>query len=232
MNILFFGCIHEPYAHPDYLPFLDELDSVYAFDRTICTGDEADIHNVRWYQSHPDAYAPQEEYELTKQAFHEEWLTRWPNLELAVSNHGNRYERIMKDAGLPEGVRSKLSPNSIWEIPSWKWSDTIHVRLEDNSLLIAEHGDKGKSFVSRARQGLSYHTVQSHRHLEGGVIWYRSGENVNRFAAQTGCLINPPAPAFSYTHNHPVLGALVLEDGVPVFCPLKTDKRGRWTGKL
>ena len=233
MNTLLIGDLHLPYQHPDAFDFLDALQAEYQCERIVSIGDEADIHHNTWHQANPDALGPEEEYRAAFHLIQTEMYPRWPKLQICNSNHGMRYARIMKLASIPQGVRQKLTPNRIWDVPSsWKWSDKVTFKLGNGSQVVCEHGDKTKKYQLRARAGLSYNTVAGHYHLDGGVIWYRSGEGLNRFAAQTGCLIDFNKPAFAYSHNEPVLGSLVIVDDVPIFHPLKTNKKGRWVGHL
>jgi hypothetical protein len=76
--------------------------------------------------------------------------------------------------------------------------------------------------------------VQADHHRLAGGEWIAT-RLCQRFAAASGCLINPRSPAFSYDRagaKRPMLGALVIYDGVPSFAPMLLDKHGRWIGRL
>jgi len=228
-NTLVISDTHSPYHHPDLLPFLDELVDTYAPQHTVHIGDESEIKGVLWHAQHPDMYGPQHEYERTKQFFHEELFPRFPRLLLCESNHGGRYGRMMQAANIPKGVREKLTLNRIWEMPSsWRWAQKHTLRDT-----VFHHGDKSFGrYTSRARKGFGYNTVSGHWHAEGGIAWYTNGHGKAQWAAATGCLIDPKSPCFGYTSVDPVLGTVVIEDGVPIYIPLRTDKHGRWIGRL
>lgn len=228
MNALALGDIHAPYQHPDILDFIDALVEVYEPAEVVSIGDESDIHHVPWHTQHPDCFGPDQEYEYAREFFHEELFPRFPELRVCNSNHGNRYQRIMKAGDIPAPVRHKLSLNYIWDIPTWEWKDA---HIIDG--IVFRHGDKGfRRYVDRAKRQLEYNTVSGHYHTDGGVAYYTRLDGKAAWSAATGCLINPASPAFEYTDSAPVLGSLIIEHGTPIFCPLKTDKHGRWTGEL
>jgi hypothetical protein len=55
------------------------------------------------------------------------------------------------------------------------------------------------------------------------------------FAAQTGCLVDSHSLAAAYGKNdlkRPVLGSLLIRDGVPMMIPMVVNKRRRWTKAL
>ena len=53
------------------------------------------------------------------------------------------------------------------------------------------------------------------------------------FGAYTGCLIDKDSLAFAYGKvfpRKPILGVLMIVDGVPVNIPMILDEEGRWVG--
>lgn len=223
-NLLFIGDLHCPYEHPDTFDFLAALRAWIRATWVGSVGDETDIHHVQWHQAHPQALGPQCEYEAAKAKL-DRLEKLFPRLKIANSNHGNRYSRIAKAAMLPKDVVRTLP--EIWDKPNWEWAPVHVVELADGQRVTMTHGDKFKH-----TPGMPHGSVQGHRHTEGGVIWHRCATGETSWRANTGCLIDPTAPAFDYTPKHPVLGSVIIQDCIPQFIPMLLDKHGRWSGKF
>lgn len=232
MNVIFISDLHIPYQHPDAFEFLEELKAhIDEPAKVVCLGDMVDIHHTQWHNANPDCMGPEDEYQAACDIMRRNLFKTFPKMEICNSNHGIRYDRIMKLANIPGGVRKKLTQRRIWDAPpGWKWADQVKIKLGDGSIVVAEHGDKCRQFDARAKQGFSYHTVTGHYHTKGGVIWYTSGEGKTRFSVSAGCLIDPNQPAFGYTHHKPVLGTAAIINDEPHFFRMVLDKHGRWNG--
>lgn len=242
-RILAFGCIHLPYHHPDALSFLRALRDDVEPTRVICLGDEVDWQALSAFVRDPDlASAGHELREARRAALHLHDL--FPVCDVLHSNHAARAKRAAKGAGLPRGVLAcpgdvlfgeRLDDGRFVRPQGrglrWRWHHELTLDLRTGPCVFAH--DLGTNLQRIAlEEGVS--VVQADHHRLAGVEWIatRSGQ---RFAAASGCLINPRSPAFAYDRagaKRPMLGALVIYDGVPSFVPMLLDARGRWIGRL
>ena len=53
-NIICIGDLHEPFAHRDALPFIEEVAWSFDVDKVIFLGDEVDSHALSRYTTDPD----------------------------------------------------------------------------------------------------------------------------------------------------------------------------------
>jgi hypothetical protein len=242
-RILAFGCVHLPYHHPDALSFLRALRDDVEPTRVVCLGDEIDWQALSAFVRDPDlASAGHELREARRAAL--ELHDLFPIVDVLHSNHAARPRRVARGAGLPRGVMA--CPGDIlfgeriedgrFVRPKgrglgWRWHHELTLDLRTGPCVFAH--DLGTNLQRIAlEEGVS--VVQADHHRLAGVEWIatRLGQ---RFAAASGCLINPRSPAFAYDRagaKRPMLGALVIYDGVPSFVPMLLDKHGRWIGRL
>lgn len=242
-RILAFGCIHLPYHHPDAFAFLRALRDDAEPTRVVCLGDEVDWQALSAFVRDPDLASSGHELREVRRAIlalHD----LFPTVDVLHSNHAARPRRAAKAAGLPRGVLA--CPGDVlfgdriedgrFVRPKgrglgWRWHHELTLDLRTGPCVFAH--DLGTNLQRIAlEEGVS--VVQADHHRLAGVEWIATRQG-QRFAAASGCLINPRSPAFAYDRagaKRPMLGALVIYDGVPSFVPMLLDRNGRWVGRL
>lgn len=232
--VLFIPDIQAPAHHPDTIPFLTEIRDRYKPTINIAIGDEVDFCWLSDYAKQSEADNPEAEADAAI-AFMRQLYACFPSVYALDSNHvKGRIEKARMRSRMPKWMLRELP--EILDAPlSWQWYDEIIV--DD---VLVRHGHKDGVNLKRAiledipaRFGRPYSLVIGHHHsrfgqacpdlLYGGSVFW---------GAFTGCLVNPAHPFFSYSRGNERLGTLVIDHGRPIPIPMKTDKFGRWTGKL
>ena len=87
----------------------------------------------------------------------------------------------------------------------------------------------------KSAQALNYSGyIQSHYHSRYELKFFSSPEAL-RWGATIGCLIDKDSLAFAYSRvniKRPVLGTLIIIDGVPQLIPMVLKRGNRWNKKL
>lgn len=226
-RVLHIPDLHCPFQHPDALSFLQEVDNEYKTDKKVCSGDEIDAHAYSKWPKDPDGMSAGQELQAAREALIP-FYKAFPEMQVCVSNHTIRPQKMMSTIGLPEAFFPGYS--TMLNAPDkWTWHEHIII---DNVRYI--HGDQGKNGgYGWIRNSEVYHqsVAVGHWHSKAGVVYDSDMFNLN-----SGCLIWPPAYAFKYarnSHKRPNLGCGIVIDGKEAhFIPMHTDKHGRWTGKL
>lgn len=213
--------LHIPYEHPDAYDFIVALQETYKPEITVQTGDVVDLHHQSFHDKHPELLGPRCEFEAAREKMPDycalfDVITR--------GNHGLRPERVGQKMGLlPEMI---TDPNTLWGV------DTLFCKEHWNGDILCRHGDGGFPQFGSKQRRFTHNTVTGHHHTLAGVIHYTLMDGTKKWMASAGALIDPNSPAFSYTPHKPVLGALVIYEDVPLFEPMRLNKRGRWIGHL
>jgi len=219
--------LHCPWEHPDALAFLKAVRKAYKPTKIVCLGDEVDFHNYSKWPKDPDVMSAGQEL---KEAIEHliPFYIEFPEVQVCVSNHTIRPQKMMKLSGLPAAFFPRYS--TLLNAPDgWTWHEHIII---DNVRYI--HGDQGKAgqkgWTSNSEV---YHrsTVVGHWHSKAGVFYDSSMFNLN-----AGCLIWPKAAPFDYgknSHKKPNIGCgLVMRGKEAHYIPMQVDNDGRWTGRL
>lgn len=120
-NFLVISDLHIPYHHPDSFRFLKQVHKAYNCKNVICVGDLVDNHSGSYHESEPDAYGPEEEYELSIK-YMQELQSIFPKMVITPGNHCLIPQRKAKTVGLPASMLSNF--NRIYDLEStWKWVD-------------------------------------------------------------------------------------------------------------
>jgi len=234
MKIMCISDTHYPYAHPDHLDFLKALKAKYKFgakDRYIHLGDEADYSALSFHDSDPDLPNSTRELDLAKEDIHK--LEKvFPKLDLLNSNHGSMVYRKRKFHGFPKQVIKDYADILEVNKKNWKWHDNLIVKDKFGSYYFTHSMNAD---CLKSAQALNYEGyIQSHFHSRFEVKFFSSPESL-RWGATIGCLIDKDSLAFAYSRvniKRPVLGCLVIIDGVPILEPMILRKGNRWVGKL
>jgi hypothetical protein len=229
--ILAIGDCHIPYHHPDAFKFLDCINETYKPSDVVQIGDEIEGHSISMHDSKdPDLLSPGEEFK--KAIFHlKDLYLIFPRVTVLESNHGSLVYRRAKFAGLPIRV---LKPYSeILDAPKgWKWVSKLTIRMTNGEDVYFEHGRSGRPMA--LSRSLAVNTVQGHFHSNFSINYWGNNKRYF-FCVYTGCLIDDESLAFAYnkaTIPRPLLGSVIIQNGIPKLIPMILDKNKKWIGKI
>lgn len=247
-SVLVIGDLHFPYHHKDALDFIDALVRRYKPDHTIQIGDESDFHAVSYHDHDPDLPSPGDEFKLARKNM---WDLRdivGENMDLLESNHGSLVQRKRLTAGLPAvAIRNYrdmwfaaherddgriMLPAHPRGLPKWNWHFDMKIELSSGELCYLHHGKLANTL--RVSQSYGMSAIQGHFHELCSVAYWGTPTGLH-FAAQTGCLVDWHSLAMAYAKNNlkrPVLGSLIILDGLAFVVPMILNNRGRWTRQL
>ncbi len=188
----------------------------------ICVGDETDQFFASMYPRNPDApSSPNGELEQSRETLRK-WYEVFPEMKVAISNHGTRWLRKAIAAEIPSQVL-RAYEELIQAPPGWKWQK--HWVIPTKKPFLVEHGDDwGGQFPHKTaalHNGMS--TVMGHHHSIAGVEHLKTN-GMDVWGMVTGCLIDFDAFAFEYARKYkfkPLLGAGVILDAgkFPLWVP-------------
>lgn len=229
-NILLIPDMHMPYHHPDAMAFLEAVRDWYEPDLVINLGDAADFHAISFHDSDPDLLSAGGELaKLQEGAAELEGL--FPDMYIVGSNHGDLPVRKFKSHGLPSAFLSDY--NSIYGVgEGWKFVDDITLMEKGEPDFYICHNIRKNALQIAQQRGQRFACGHYHENFE---IRYAGNPNSLLWALMSGCLVDKKSLAFSYNKlnlNRPIVGASVVEQGVPVLRPMPLDKKGRWTGEF
>lgn len=229
-RIMVIGDMHYPYQHPDILPFLRHIKNEYNPDCFVQIGDETDGHAISFHDSDPNLDSAGVELEKAKKGL-AELHDEFPNLLVCHSNHGSLIYRRAKAHGLPvqyiKSYREILFPQH--QCPGWSWAFNWKIETPQGPVLF-RHQTTGHVLDAAAAEGCNL--VVGHEHGKFGAQWGATSQRLF-FGAYTGCLIDHKSMAFAYGKLYPrkpIIGVLMIVDGVPVNIPMVLDAEGRWEG--
>jgi UDP-2,3-diacylglucosamine pyrophosphatase LpxH len=150
------------------------------------------------------------------------WYKAFPDMKLAISNHGMRWARKAFEAEIPSQM---LIPyQKLINAPrSWKWRDKWEIASKHPMTMIHGMGYSGQNGHRNAAIDAGMSVVMGHLHANAGISYIKT-EHQRFWGFNTGCLIDEDAIAFEYgkyNRNKPVLGVgVVVDDGLtPIFVP-------------
>lgn len=226
---LIIGDLHCPYLHPDAVKFLKAVKKKYKPHETIFMGDEVDGHAISYHESNPDLPSAGDELKAAIKQL-QPLYKLFPKAVVLDSNHGSLVFRKAMTAGLPEAVikscREILQAPKGW---TWKYDHTIQTAL---GKVYFHHGKSGTH--EKLSKNMALSSVQGHFHNKF-YISYWSSPNGLYFDANAGCLVDRKSRAFAYGNNNlqkPIVGCLVIVNGIPNLIPMHLNNSGRWTKKL
>lgn len=222
--------LHIPAQHPEALEFLDVVDTEFQPDRVVNLGDVHDLARFNYHEQETEMYGALEEVEDAR--VHTRTLYEmFPQMDIVWGNHDLLFYRKAKTAGLPMDLIK--GPNEFWGVgKGWKWHFDLTLTLS-NSEDVYFHHSKGADIL-RVSQAMGMSVVSGHLHEKMGVQFWANPKGLY-FAAQGGCLVDHDALAMSYARNNlkrPLLGCIVIEDGMPRVVPMTLARGGQWTGEV
>lgn len=228
--IFVWGDRHQPYGHKDTVSFLIACKKKYNPDLVIDIGDGEDVHGMNFHEKDEDLLSAghelQEAIRINKLLYEE-----FPEVMACESNHSSLFFRRGKHHGFPRHVLKEY--RDILEAPAgWTLHHEIIVQMSNGKKVLFCHGYGSNVLRVSQQRGIS--TVQGHHHSKQGIQYWANYDGVY-FAAQVGCLIDDKSMAFAYnklTPERPLLGCLIIENGIPKVLPMILDRKGRWTGEV
>lgn len=228
-NTLFVSDLHFPFAHPDALEFLVEIQRTFKLTRVVCLGDIIDWHGLSRFMRDPRLPSVKSEYEKAIVG-----ISRFFNVfydgDYIVGNHDHRPHARALEANVPDFLMKDM--RQILNIPK-EWA--IHENdlwLDENT--IVRHGDGLATDAIRTAIQCGKSIIIGDKHTRLQVQWHQSDYNTV-FGMNCACLVDPKSQAFAYgkkSIRQPVIGTGIMVGGMPMVIKMALDKSGRWTGKL
>lgn len=228
-TILVIGDLHAPYMHADAVKFLAAVKKVFSPTDVIQIGDEIDGHSLSFHEHDPDLPAPKDELEQARKTL-KPLFKLFPKVRVLESNHGSLVYRRAKANGIP--LEALKSYREIIKAPKgWTWHFDLIVKTALGEVYF-HHGKSGGVGVLSKNMGMS--AVQGHFHTKFYVSYWSSPRALN-WDANCGCLADSKSMAMAYGKNllnRPIVGCLIIQNGIPIPIPMVLAKNGRWTGRI
>lgn len=191
-------------------------------ENVLCVGDEVDQYFGSTFKRDPDAlHTPDSEIQISREKV-ADWAKQFPQMKLAVSNHGMRWAKRAFDAELPSQMLRPYQ-DLIGSPPGWKWKYRWVIKAKHPFQMIHGMGYSGFSGARNAAIDAGMSTVIGHLHSHAGISHVRTSA-LDIWGMNVGALIDEDAYAFNY-HKHcrhkSCLGAGVVIDGgkTPIWHP-------------
>jgi hypothetical protein len=222
---LFISDLQIPFEAEHALRFCQAVAKEFKIppDHIYNVGDEVDQYWGGLWDKDPDAlHTPNSELYESKQKLLK-WYRAFPQMKLAVSNHGMRWAKRASKAGLPSQMIK--SYQEILEAPKgWQWKDEWIIKGKRAPVrMVHGVGYGGAQGARNAAMDAGVSTIIGHLHGHAGISTIRTARQ-NLWSMNVGCLIDVEAYAFEYgrdSRNKPCLGVGVVVDGglTPIFVP-------------
>lgn len=229
-RILVIPDLHIPFHHKAAFKFLKAVKKKYNPDKVLCTGDEQDLHSMSMHDHDPDLHSPNDELKLVDMAF-KELFKIFPKMDLVDSNHGSLVLRRAKKNGLPSRV-VKTPKEYLNAPPGWNWHDHLVIKMSNGKKFALYHGLKSDCLANSKNKSISF--IQGHHHSRFEIRYWANHEDLF-WSCTAGCLIDKDKLAFAYGRliiDKPILGCVMIINGLPRLIPMILNKHGRWTGEL
>lgn len=229
MIVLAIPDLHIPFHHKDAFKFLAAVKKKYKPNEVINMGDLEDWHSISMHDHDPDGLSPGMELSELRSAV-KPLFKLFPKMKICTSNHGSLPLRRAFKFGLPSELIK--SYKDILNMPnSWSIADSWEI---DN--VVYEHGESfsGQQGAIKSANANMQSTVIGHIHAFAGIQFSANSKHLI-FGFNTGCLIDRHAYAFAYgkkIKSKPILGCGIIKNGIPIFIPMRLDKKGRWNGAI
>ena len=195
----------------------------------MLTGDEVDAHATSYHEHDPDLHSAGDELNLAIKALIPIYRM-FPKAVVLESNHGSLIYRKAMTAGIPS--RALKSYREILKAPiGWVWKFD-HIIKSPLGNIYCHHGKSGTH--EKLSKNMAMSAIQGHFHSKFYVSYW-SSPNGLYFDANAGCLVDNHSRAMAYGSNglqKPIVGCLVIVNGVPQLIPMVLKSNHRWTGKL
>lgn len=206
-----------PFEAEYALPFCKAVKKYYKIpdENVYCVGDETDQYFGGLYKRSPDAlHSAVTELEDARKTL-KQWYRAFPQMKLAISNHGTRYWRKALEAEIPSQLLRRYE-EVIEAPPGWKWKKRWVVKTKFPFAI--EHGDDWGSQTPHVQAALhlGMSVMMGHHHSIFGVEYLKTA-GLDVWGACIGALIDADQYAFEYSRRmkrKPINGiAVVVDDG-------------------
>lgn len=224
-RFLFISDCQIPFEAEHALAFCKRVQKEFKIppENVYNVGDELDLYHGSMHKKSPEAeLTPKQElFEARKKL--KEWYRQFPEMKLAVSNHGMRWVKKAIDADIPSQVL-KCYRELIDAPKGWQWKDRWNIQASKTKIaMIHGLGYSGMNGHRNAAIDLGQNVVIGHLHSHAGIN-YINTDGRSLWAFNTGCLIDVESFAFAYgryNRSKPVLGCGVVINGgtTPIFIP-------------
>lgn len=223
-RFLFISDLQIPFEAADALKFCKAVQKEFKIpdDAIYNVGDEVDQYFGSAYKKDPNGWHTAN----SELAASREKLTRWyrafPDMKLAVSNHGLRWAKKAFEAEIPSQM---IRPyQEIIHAPqTWVWKSEWVIKTKYPIKMIHGMGYSGQTAHRNAAMDHGMNVVIGHLHSNAGIaIINTHGQRI--WGMNVGCLIDEESYAFAYNkyqRQKPILGVGVVVDGglTPIFIP-------------
>lgn len=212
------GDTHFPFAHPNYIHFLEETFQRYRVTRIIHVGDVCDNHAISRHLTEADADSAVTEFEAAQKDI-EIYARAFPKVEVTLGNHCLIPARQCATLGIPQNFLKGFE--ELWNLPKgWKAKERVLI-----DRVVYEHGigTAGKTGAIDKATNQMMSCVIGHSHSFAGVQ-YRSNAESLIFGMNVGCGIDIDKYAFrygKYNKNREILGCgIVFNESNAIFVPM------------
>lgn len=216
-----------PFEAHGALKFVAYLKRHYKIkdEHCLCVGDETDQFHGGMYPKGADfAHTPNSELKVAREKL-QEWYALFPEMKVAVSNHGIRWLKKASAAELPSQLLRKYE-EIIDAPPGWVWKDQWEIAGSRHPFTMVHGMQFGGMYAYRqAPVQMGGSVVFGHLHSSAGIAHVKS-DGLSAWGFNTGCLIDTEAYAFKYGKYNkwkPNLGVGIIADGgrVPIWIPFE-----------
>ena len=216
MRVGVVGDLHEPFTHPMYMQFCEDMFAKWRVDHVHFIGDIVDNHAISYHETDPDGLSGGEEMDFAR-ANTVRWHDLFPGATVSIGNHDALHHRKARSEGIPRAFMRTYE--DVWRTPSWDWK--FHHYMDG---IRFQHGTGSSGRDAAMSQALQRRVsvVQGHTHSWAGAKWHTNDDS-RIFGFNVGCGIDIDTYAMEYGKdfpNRPVLGCGVIDSGVPFFLPM------------
>lgn len=216
-----------PFQHPKAFEFCRYVKRHFGVldDGCLCVGDELDEYFGSLFDKDPDAdHTPREEIQESIAELHR-WYVEFPRMKLAYSNHGMRWLKKAKKAGIPSMLMRDYA--EIIQAPAgWRWQDRWMIEGDRQNFIMCHGMEYGGMYAARnATLAEGESIVFGHLHSFASVAHVKT-KSRDTWGMCVGSLIDNDAYAFhygKYMRWRPTNGVGVILDGgkIPIWLPVE-----------
>ena len=222
---LFISDLQIPFEAPGALRFVEAVRRDFKIPKTAIfnVGDEVDAYFGGMWEKDPNAaHTPSSELEAARRRL-AKWYAAFPEMKLALSNHGQRWAKKASHAGIPSALMRSYR-EILQAPPGWQWREHWTIAMTRRKVhLFHGCGYSGVNAYRQAALDKGTNVVFGHLHANAGIAHVVT-DSKPRWGMNVGCLIDPQAYAFAYGKDSkfkPWLGVGVVLDGglTPLLIP-------------
>ena len=228
--ILLLADTHFPYHHIDVFNFYESVKKKYKPQQVFHLGDMVDNHAISYHESSPELQGASDELDYAITCV-EELGKIFPKMTILTGNHDKLPIRKARTAGLPS--RYIKNNKEVFNMPNgWEWKIEEKITMIDGRTLWMKH-----NLTKNVLEIAKYYNccfACGHYH-EAMTIESLQDYKYNVWGAICGCGVDDESLAFEYNKGNlkrPMLGCIVVENGIPTLIRMKLDENKNWIGEL